>query len=95
MQPLARLLFDDLDLSFDEQAHAMPGEVNLRNVDVQMLRDFLQRPALDRAQVKNLVLLRADFAFHARQRRVENVRLPFRVPDLFQFDSRGDRATDR
>src|SRR5688572_2198913 len=67
---LPRFLFDQPDLSFDEQAHTVPGKINLRDVNVQMLRDFLQRPALDRAQVENLILLRADLALHARQRRV-------------------------
>src|ERR1041385_3894364 len=80
------------DLFFDPRGDAIFGQVNLPGANPERARHVLHRPLLEHITIKELKLLRIDLAPDALQGRVENVMLPFVLPD--RVDVGGGRIRD-
>ena len=62
----------------------MSGQVNLSRIHSERLRHFADLFPQDDQQMINLVVLRMDLPFDPGQRGIQEIFLPFLVPDFRQ-----------
>src|SRR5260221_12216452 len=92
---LGHLLLQPPDLVFDQIGHPLLGEVNLFYGHAEPRRDFFRRPVLVHIEVEDLIFLRVNVALHSGDGGIEQVLLPFAVPEVIEgMTRRIDHAID-
>lgn len=81
------------NLFFDHVSNSVLGQIDLRTAHFERSGDLTHRLAQDDVQIINLVVLWFHFALDARQRGLEEVLLPFVLPDCGKFWSGWVRKT--
>ena len=76
-----RFCFESFDFLADQAGDAVFGQVHLGRIDSERGFDLRQRPVFDDVQVEDLKLLRLDPFLHAMDGGVDEVLLPFLLPN--------------
>ena len=81
------LCLEMLDLTLYPAADPMLDQIDLGGTDAERLRHLQNRLFLDHVQVEHLVVPGVALPFYLLNGGVDQVLLPFIVPDVFQLES--------
>lgn len=74
---------------FQQGGHSMFCQVDLGQVDAEVALDALGGPLFHHVAIEYLILPRRDLCLYALEGGLEEIRMPFGIPDRFEFRTGG------